>query len=255
MLERRLILKMPVNITNRQHALQHIYSLSQKPKGAYVCVSNVHMCMETYDDPDFEEIVKNADIVLPDGKPISWAQKLLGCNNAEQVRGQDIVNELCKLSAESGIKIGLYGGSSSQLIDSVKYNLQTAHKGLKIAYAYSPPFRPLTVNENELVEKEIHKSQIDILFVGIGCPKQEKWMADHKDNLSCVMLGVGAVFDFISGEKKHAPRWIQSIGMEWFFRLMSEPKRLFFRYFKTNPRFVLLFTLQLLKSKFGRSNV
>jgi N-acetylglucosaminyldiphosphoundecaprenol N-acetyl-beta-D-mannosaminyltransferase len=247
MSERCQILGMPVNVTNKNMAVRGICELAQQKKGAYVCVSNVHMCIEAFDSSEFANVVSNADYILPDGKPLSWAQKLLGHKNAEQVRGQDIVNSLCNLSASQDLKIGLYGGTSNEVLAKVINALENKYRGINITYSFSPPFRPLTNIENHTVEQEINKSEVDILFVGIGCPKQERWMAAHKDNLTCVMLGVGAAFDFISGEKKHAPRFMQKIGMEWLFRLASEPRRLFKRYFTTNPRFVYLFALQLIR--------
>jgi len=242
---------MKVNVVNLGTALRKVEVLL-KADGSYVCVSNVHMCIEAFDSPDFANVVNNADLVIPDGKPLSWAQKLLGHKEAEQVRGQDIMNALCQLSADKGLKLGFYGGSSNELLEKVERKLTASYPDIVIEYAFSPPFRPLTAEEDTRVVSAINTAEVDILFVGIGCPKQERWMAEHKDKLSCVMLGVGAAYDFIAGEKKHAPRWVQKIGMEWFFRLCSEPKRLWRRYFSTNPRFIWHFGKQLLKSKFAK---
>lgn len=252
MQKRSSIITMDVNITNIQDALQKVEALVLNKIGAYICVSNVHMCMEVYDSTEFAKIVNKADFVIPDGKPLSWAQKLLGHKGAEQVRGQDIMNALCKLSSEKGLKLGFYGGSSNELLDRVKSKLSENYPKIVIEYAFSPPFRPLTLKEDGEVIYDINTSECDILFVGIGCPKQERWMAEHKDKLNCVMLGVGAAYDFIAGEKKHAPRWIQKIGMEWMFRLLSEPKRLWRRYFSTNPRFIWHFVKQFLNYKIGK---
>jgi len=243
------ILTMLVDVVTISSAIERTFELAKSKQGSYVCVSNVHMCMETFDNSTFRCIVNNADLVIPDGKPLSWAQVLLGHNEAEQVRGQDIMNALCASSGEKSFNIGFYGGSSERLLNTVKEKLLLSYPDINITYTYSPPFRPLTAAENETVVGAINKAKVNILFVGIGCPKQEKWMADHKDKLNCVMLGVGAAFDFIAGEKKHAPRWLQNIGMEWLFRLCSEPKRLWRRYFSTNPRFIWYFSKQLFKSK------
>ncbi len=251
MIERRKIINMEVNVIDLNEALEQVSFLTKSDSGAYICVSNVHMCMEVYDSTKFATVVNNADLVIPDGKPLSWAQKLLGHENAKQVRGQDIMNALCALSAEKGLKLGFYGGSSNELLDKVKSKLTKSYPEIVIEYAFSPPFRSLTAEEDAEVVNAINNAEVDILFVGIGCPKQERWMAEHKDELNCVMLGVGAAYDFIAGEKKHAPRWIQKIGMEWLFRLCSEPKRLWRRYFSTNPRFIWHFGKQLLKSKLG----
>jgi N-acetylglucosaminyldiphosphoundecaprenol N-acetyl-beta-D-mannosaminyltransferase len=238
------IIQMKVEITDLLSTIQTVELLSQQNKGSYICVSNVHMCIETLDDFNFRETINNADLVIPDGKPLSWAQKLLGHRDAQQVRGQDIMNALCANSGQKSLNIGFYGGSSDKLLNTVKLKLVESYPDINITYAYSPPFRPLTDEEDADVIDAINSAKVNVLFVGIGCPKQERWMAEHKPTLNCVMLGVGAAYDFIAGEKKHAPRWIQKIGMEWFFRLCSEPKRLWRRYLSTNPRFIWHFIKQ-----------
>ncbi|WP_345195975.1 WecB/TagA/CpsF family glycosyltransferase [Kistimonas scapharcae] len=205
--------------------------------------------METFDSGEFCEIVNTADMVVPDGKPLVWAQKLMGHKEACQVRGQDLTMALCKLAIEKKLKVGFYGGTQ-EVLSVMKMKLSEQFSGLDIAYEFAPPFRPLTSIEDKKAIKAINDSGVQILFVGIGCPKQERWMAEHKNKLHCVMLGVGAAFDFIAGNKKHAPRWMQSIGMEWLFRLLCEPNRLWKRYLKQNPRFIWYFAQQLLGSKF-----
>ena len=248
-MKKQTIISMDVDVINLTESLHRIRRLVAQKSGAYICVSNVHMCMETYDSHQFSEIVNNADFVVPDGRPLVWAQKLLGHREAKQVRGQDIMQGICDMSVRENIKIGLYGGSSDSLLDTVINKLQATYPGINITYAYSPPFRVLTEDEKLRVVDEINQAQVDVLFVGIGCPKQEKWMAEHKSVLRCTMLGVGAAFDFISGEKKHAPRFLQKIGLEWFFRLMCEPRRLWKRYLKQNPRFIYYFSKQFLQYK------
>jgi N-acetylglucosaminyldiphosphoundecaprenol N-acetyl-beta-D-mannosaminyltransferase len=243
------VLTMETNVTSLSDTLSVVSSLSSSNVGSYVCVSNVHMCMETFDSTDFRSVVNNADLVIPDGRPIYWAQKLLGYKSAQQVRGQDIMNALCESSGARGLNIGLYGGSSEELLNTVVDKLKKKYPDIRIAYRYSPPFRELTEIEDSKIVSDIIAAGVDVLFVGIGCPKQERWMAEHKSKLPCVMLGVGAAYDFIAGSKKHAPRWMQSIGLEWLFRLLSEPKRLWKRYLKQNPRFIYHFCIQLLKQK------
>jgi N-acetylglucosaminyldiphosphoundecaprenol N-acetyl-beta-D-mannosaminyltransferase len=252
-MERKIsrIISMNVDLTDPRQTLSRIERLVKIKKGAYVCVSNVHMCIETMRCNDFQSIVNNADFVIPDGKPLSWAQNLLGHTGSEQVRGQDIMNGICAASGEQLVNIGLYGGSSAALLAVVNDVLLTSHPNIKITYTFSPPFRPLTEVEDEGVVAAINQAKVNVLFVGMGCPKQERWMAAHKDKLSCVMLGVGAAYDFIAGSKKEAPRWIQRIGMEWLFRLYCEPKRLWRRYLYTNPLFIWHFGKQLIKHKLG----
>lgn len=243
------ILTMRTDVTLLDLAVSDVLELAHADKGAYVCVSNVHMCMETFDDSAFRHVVNSADLVIPDGRPISWAQKLLGHGDAKQVRGQDIMNELCRLSGNQEVNIGLYGGTSDDLLEQVVQQLTKDYPDIKITYSFSPPFRPLTNEEDQDVVKAINDASVNVLFVGIGCPKQERWMAEHKADLNCVMLGVGAAFDFIAGSKNHAPRWMQKFGLEWLFRLFSEPKRLWKRYLKQNPRFIYYFLQQWLLGK------
>jgi N-acetylglucosaminyldiphosphoundecaprenol N-acetyl-beta-D-mannosaminyltransferase len=180
-------------------------------------------------------------LVLADGRPIYWAQKLLGFKQAKQIRGQDLMTELCHHSEQSNLRIGLYGGYNIEILDKVTTELVKLFPKINISYQYSPPHRMLSENENNKVVDDIEQANVDILFVGIGCPKQERWMAKNVNKLSCVQIGVGAAFDFIAGEKKHAPKWLQRIGLEWLFRLLNEPKRLALRYLKQNPRFVYYF--------------
>ncbi|MEP1870519.1 MAG: WecB/TagA/CpsF family glycosyltransferase [Paraglaciecola sp.] len=245
------IIDMNVDVTNLNSALLKVNELANQKSGSYVCVSNVHMCIETTDNQQFEKVVNSADLVIPDGKPLSWGQKLLGYTEARQVRGQDIMNALCNDSGKNSLNIGFYGGSSEELLQVVADNMLANYPDINITYMFSPPFRPLTEVENSTVINDINNANVNVLFVGIGCPKQELWMADHKESLNCVMLGVGAAFDFIAGSKKHAPRWVQNIGMEWFFRLCTEPKRLWKRYLYTNPRFIWGFGKQLVKHRLG----
>jgi N-acetylglucosaminyldiphosphoundecaprenol N-acetyl-beta-D-mannosaminyltransferase len=230
-------------------ATEKIIKLALHNTSSYVCVSNVHMCMEVFDSQDFAKIVNKADLVVADGRPIFWAQRLLGFKDAQQVRGQDLMNALCARSGRQNLKIGLYGGFSTEILESVTAKLREQYTDIQIVYQFSPPFRPITSLEDSQVIKNINESGVNVLFVGIGCPKQERWMFDHKPQLACVMLGVGAAFDFISGSKKHAPTWVQKAGFEWLFRLISEPKRLWKRYLKQNPRFVYYFLQQWLFKK------
>lgn len=209
--------------------------------------------MEVFDSFDFLHVVNEADLVVADGRPIFWAQRLLGHKHSCQVRGQDLMNSLCAASGSKQLNIGLYGGSSTDILLQVVEKLKSQFYDIQIVYQYSPPFRDLTEEEDKAVVSAINDSDVNILFVGIGCPKQERWMAEHKHKLNCVMLGVGAAYDFIAGSKKHAPRWMQKIGLEWLFRLISEPKRLWKRYLKQNPRFIYYFLQQwLLKKDFTK---
>lgn len=251
MLTRSNILTLPVNILDLSKATDRVVLLAKKKQPAYVCVSNVHMCMETFDHDDFRNIVSNADLVVADGRPIYWAQQLLGFKDARQVRGQDLMTELCAMSACKDLNIGLYGGSCENVLNKVIVSLKASFPNINITYHFSPPYTELTTEQKVQTIANIKKSNVDILFVGIGCPKQEHWMSINSPEVPCIMLGVGAAFDFIAGEKKHAPKWVQQSGLEWFFRMLAEPKRLAMRYLKENPRFVYYFIKQILKLKYN----
>lgn len=243
------ILAMQVDVTSFDSAVNDILLFTDAKKASYVCIANVHMCMEVYDCEQFRKIVNSANLVLADGRPIYWAQKLLGYKQAKQIRGQDLMTELCHHSELLNLRIGLYGGHNKEILDKVTTELVKLFPQINISYQYSPPHRVLSDNENNSVIDEIEQANVDILFVGIGCPKQERWMAKNVNNLSCVQIGVGAAFDFIAGEKKHAPKWLQRIGLEWLFRLLNEPKRLALRYLKQNPRFVYYFVKKLVNNR------
>ena len=242
------ILEMPVNVTSYVEAGKLIIKAAQQRQSQYVCVANVHMCMEAFDANSFKMVVNDADLVVPDGKPLVWALQLLGANNATQVRGSDLLLHLCNEAEQQGVSIGLYGGTPESLHDFMCF-LRNHYPQLKISCSISPPFRKLTLQEENSYRLEIQQSGCQILFVGIGCPKQEQWMAAQKGKLDCVMIGVGAAFDFFSGRKKHAPRWMQKSGLEWLFRLASDPGRLWKRYLKHNPRFLYYFGKQFVRQR------
>ncbi|OOV12909.1 glycosyltransferase [Deinococcus sp. LM3] len=213
-----------------------------------VHAANVHMLMEGYDNSAFQKVINTADLVLPDGVPLVWALKLLGHKEAARVYGPTLTLHVCEAAAREGVAIGLYGGTPESLLD-FKAFLHHEYPGIQIACAIAPPFRALTQEEDDAYTQEILDSGARILFVGIGCPKQEWWMYNHRDRLPLVMLGVGAAFDFHSGRVKQSPAVLQRLGLEWLFRLVMEPKRLWKRYAKHNPRFVALFARQLFKEK------
>lgn len=246
-LTHRKILDVRVDATSYDDATERILSWSRDSRGRYVCVCNVHMIMEAFDDPGYRKVVTDADLVTPDGMPVVWCLRLLGVEGATRVYGPELTPRLIRAAAETGVRVGFYGAAPDTL-DTLVARVEERYPGVEIAYAHSPPFRALTPEEDAADVRAIRDSGVDILFVGLGCPKQERWMADHRDRLECVMLGVGAAFDFLAGAKAQAPGWIQSLGLEWLFRLVSEPRRLWKRYLKQNPRFVWNFAKQYLRS-------
>jgi N-acetylglucosaminyldiphosphoundecaprenol N-acetyl-beta-D-mannosaminyltransferase len=251
----REVLGMRVDTTSYEDASRRVVSWAHERRSSYVCIGTVHMVMEAFDSRPFQETVNGADLVTPDGMPLVWALKALGLSSASRVYGPDLMPHTIERAAREKIPIGLYGGTPESL--NLLHQVLTSHyPEIMVACKIAPPFRPLTPEEDEAVTREIVASGARILFVGIGCPKQEKWMAAHKNRIPAVMLGVGAAFDFHTGRVRQAPRWMQAAGLEWVFRLMMEPRRLWKRYAKHNPRFVGLFLLQLLGLRtFGRDKV
>ena len=247
-LRSRTVLGMRVDATSYEDASRRVARWAVEGRSSYVCVSNVHMVMETFDTPAFRGVVNGADLVTPDGKPLVWALRGLGVGDASQVRGADLVTSVIERAAREGIPVGLYGGTPGSLGDFAR-TMEARFPALRIACRISPPFRPLTPEEDEAVTREISSSGARVLLVGIGCPKQERWMAEHRGRIPAVMLGVGAAFDFHSGRVSQAPRWMQVAGLEWVYRLMMDPRRLWKRYARHNPRFMGLFALQLLGAK------
>ncbi len=199
----------------------------------------VHVVMVAHDSPEYREKLNSMDMVNPDGMPVVWALRMLGYKNATRVYGPDTTVCLLKAAQEKGIPVGFYGGSDATLAKLVE-NVKNQYPGINVAYAYSPPFRKLTAEEDAAIVERINHSGARFVFVGLGCPKQEEWLYDHRDRIPAVLLAVGAAFDFLAGTKAQAPRWMMRSGLEWLFRLACEPRRLFGRYFKHNPRFVAL---------------
>jgi N-acetylglucosaminyldiphosphoundecaprenol N-acetyl-beta-D-mannosaminyltransferase len=239
------ILGTRVDTSNYASAGKSILDWAQEEESRYVCVANVHMIMEAYDSPDFRNVVNTADLVVPDGMPLVWTLRQQGFTGQERVYGPELTLRLLSAAVEKGVPVGFLG-STPETLDLLVENVDQQFPGVRITYAFSPPFGLISLEEDELIVKEINDSGARILFVGLGCPKQEKWMAAHAGSVDAVMVGVGAAFDFIAGTKQKAPGWMQSIGMEWLFRLGQEPGRLWRRYMYHNPRFIALVMIPLL---------
>ena len=246
--KKQKILSFYINIISVTEFINQVKNFLLLKKGHYVCISNVHQCIEAFDNNEFAEVINNADLAIPDGRPIYWALKLLGHKEAEHLPGYYVVRNLCKLATMNNLKIGFYGGEKESL-DLCVSNLRNEYQGLKINYIYSPPFRILNNEEKKKIIKDINDSEIEIIFVCLGCPKQEYWMTEHKEHLKCISVGIGEAVNLISNKQKLAPKWIESIGMRWFTRLINEPKRLFWRYLYTNTKFTYFFIIQYLKFK------
>jgi N-acetylglucosaminyldiphosphoundecaprenol N-acetyl-beta-D-mannosaminyltransferase len=233
------VVSLLTNVCNHDSAVRKIAEMAKAGKGNYVCFSTVHMVMESFDNPEFAKIVNDAGLIITDGMPIVWMQKLQGVEEASRVRANDLMIMMCEYAEKNNLKVGFYGGRQ-EVIDAILERAKRDFPKLQISYAFSPPFRSLTEEEDAKITGEINQAETQILFVGLGCPKQELWMAAHRDKVNAVMLGVGASFDFYAGNIKESPKWMGKLGLEWLFRLTQEPKRLWKRYMILNPRFMWL---------------
>lgn len=212
----------------------------------YVCVTSVHGVMTAHKDPSFRRILNHADVVTPDGMPIVWALRSLGQRAQQRVYGPTLMLEICRRAAGQGARVFLYG-SRENVLPVLESRLSAMFPEIKIVGRYSPPFRPLTPVEDQEAVARIREADPDVIFVGISTPKQERWMWEHRAAFpGVVMVGVGAAFDFHAGRIQQAPPWMQRNGLEWFFRLLSEPRRLWRRYLLETPRFIPHWTLQRL---------
>lgn len=238
------ILEMKVSHTDYTHAAATILNWARQRESRYVCVASVNNIMEAYDSPTFLTIMNNADLVTPDGMPVVWAMRLLGNTKATRVYGPDLTEVLLDRAAAYNISVGFYGGAP-HVLERLVGVVRQRHPGLSVSYAYSPPFREPSPQEDHEIVKEINTSSVQILFIGLNTPKQDHWMAAHKGRVGPVMVGVGAAFDFLSGSKAQAPRWMMKLGLEWCFRLITEPRRLWKRYFKHNPRYIVYVASQI----------
>jgi len=206
----------------------------------------VHTVMECQRDPALKRIHNRSGMTTPDGMPLVWLSRLHGHRHVSRVYGPDLLIAVCQESIRAGYRHFFYGGAEG-VPEALAAALLRRFPGLVVAGTYSPPFRPLTPEEDEQIVAMINRARPDIVWVGLGAPKQEYWMAEHVGRLEApVMVGVGAAFDFHSGRKKQAPRWMQRSGLEWLFRLLTEPRRLWRRYLINNPLFLWLVALQLL---------
>lgn len=232
------ILNTNITVTDMDSTVEYLDKHLDELKGKYICVSNVHTTVMANKDEEYRAIQNKAAMALPDGKPLSIVQRRRGFKYAGRVPGPDLMPRIFELSLERGYTHYFYG-SSEDTLKKLKENLLMRYPGLNIAGMYSPPFRPLTPEEDEEDIKRINETKADFIWVGLGAPKQERWMSAHEGKICGVMLGVGAGFDFHAGTAKRAPKWIQELCLEWLYRLLQNPKRLFTRYASTNAAFIL----------------
>lgn len=204
-----------------------------------VCIANVHMVMEAYQDQQFAEILHSADLVTPDGMPLVWMLRLLGAVGQERVAGPDVLSALCQLAPREEVSL-FFLGSQTAVLEKMRVRLEREFPSLKIAGMEPLPFRPMTAAEDEAIIEKLNSSGAGMVLIALGCPKQEKWMAAHRGKVQAVMVGLGGAFPVYAGIHKRPPRFVQLSGLEWLYRLIQEPRRLWKRYFSTMPMFVWL---------------
>lgn len=240
------VLGAPIDVLGWDSALSRISAWAARRESRYVCICNVHSVVTASRDRQFGQIIGNADMATPDGAPVARMLRGLGYSDQQRINGPDLMWRYCEQAAARGESIYLYGGQARTL-DLLQQRLRKAFPGLLIAGFFSPPFREATADEDEADVARINTSGARTVWVSLGCPKQEQWMAAHRGRVNAVMIGVGAAFDYHAGTLSRAPVWMQNAGLEWLHRLCSEPRRLWKRYLLTNTVFIYRAMLQLLR--------
>jgi N-acetylglucosaminyldiphosphoundecaprenol N-acetyl-beta-D-mannosaminyltransferase len=240
------ILGVGISAVDMRRTLGTIHTWIAQRSPHYICIFTVHSVMECRRNGRLRAIANRSGLTTPDGMPLVWLSRLHGHRDVSRVYGPDLMLAVCQASVEKGYRHFLFGGAEG-VADELAARLTERYPGLQVVGTYSPPFRPLTDDEDQQVVEVINRSGADIVWVGLGTPKQDSWVAEHVGQLEApVLLAVGAAFDFHSGRKRQAPRWMQRSGLEWLYRLLTEPRRLWYRYLVLNPLFVFLVLLQLL---------
>lgn len=238
-MQKRRLLNTRLSVGTYTNFIEEIIFLSQQKKSSYVCVSNVHMVIEAYLDENFSKIVNSADIATPDGMPLAKSMGLIYGIHQDRVAGMDLMPSIIRAAESRSLSIYFYG-STETILQSIIDKIHIDHPNLKIAGYYSPPFRAQSQEEKDAIADNINKSNPDFVLVALGCPKQEKWMAENKNKINSCMLGVGGAFSVYAGIQKRAPTWMQRMSLEWLYRFIQEPKRLGKRYLVTNSLFSFL---------------
>ncbi|MGB5973534.1 MAG: WecB/TagA/CpsF family glycosyltransferase [Nodosilinea sp.] len=249
-LEARRILGTRVDATSYSDACDRIQSWAAAGCSCYVVAANVHVVMTAYWNAAYQRLLEGAALVTADGMPLVVGLRLLGIPHQQRVYGPDLMLAWCDRAAQLDIPVYLYGGTAAML-EKMTICLQDRFRDLLIIGTHAPPFRELTPAEAAADVDRINRSGARIVFVGLGCPKQEQWMHRHQGQVDAVMIGVGAAFSFFSGEVSQAPRWMMRLGLEWLYRFAQEPNRLWKRYLVNNPMFVVLFGAQVARYKLG----
>ncbi len=244
-MQSKKLLSININLGTYSSFINNLIDKAKTRQSYYTCVANVHMVVEAYQKPFYADIVNRATLVTPDGLPLTWALNILYGINQERVAGMDLLPDLLTAAEKQDLPVAFYGGTEA-LLEKTRKHLKIKYPGLRVSKLYSPPFRLLTPEEESAVVQMMNDSEASIIFVVLGCPKQEKWMASMEGKIHALMIGIGGALPVFAGLQKRAPVWMQQIGLEWLHRLKQEPRRLFKRYAHTNILFIYL----VLKEKF-----
>lgn len=230
---------MGVNIAaiNMKWLLKFLNENIDKLHGDYICVANVHTTVTAYEEPEYRAVQNGGIMAIPDGGPLSTVGRKRGYKNMERTTGPSLMGEIFEITAEKGYRHFFYG-SKQETLNLLEQKLNENYPGIQIVGMYSPPFRPMAEEEDAETIKMINDAKPDFVWVGLGAPKQENWMAAHQGKIDGLMIGVGAGFDYYAGNIERAPEWMQKSNMEWFYRLIQDPRRLFHRYWHTNTKFI-----------------
>lgn len=250
MITRKKVLSLNISLITYDGALQYIVDLGKAKKPSYVCFANVHMTIEAQESKTFATQVNGADLVLPDGMPLVKTLKWFYGTQQDRVAGMDAFPDILKLAEQEGLRVFFFG-TTNEVLTIIQNKAQKQFPNIQIAGAFSPPFEQ-SLNSNEYIDM-INHSGTNIVFVALGCPKQEKWMAENAHKINAVLLGVGGAFPIYADLAKRAPVFMRNAGLEWLYRLAQEPGRLFKRYFKTNTKFMALIFVTKLKLLFNKS--
>jgi N-acetylglucosaminyldiphosphoundecaprenol N-acetyl-beta-D-mannosaminyltransferase len=242
------VVGVPLAVIDYNQTLRWMDEMVAARRRGYVCACNVHTVMASHEDPELRSALLSSDALnVPDGQPLVWAMNALGQSLTDRVYGPELMaRALARAAGQTGHRFYLYGGRDQDALVQLRLSLRRRFPGVNIVGGYAPPFRSLSAEERAAIAEEINQSEADVVWVGIGVPKQEKWMASMRPYLEApVLVGVGSAFDFHAGLVPQAPPRLQGAGLEWAYRLAHEPRRLWRRYMRYNPRFVAAFARQL----------
>lgn len=246
------VLGVQIDVLDWDSAITRLLGWGRLQESRYVTICNAHVVVTASRDDAYRQVIDSADMATPDGTPVAWMLRRTSFSGQSRISGPDLMWTLCERSAAEGLPVYFFG-STEETLSALNKRLQAAFPSLRVAGIESPPFRKLSAEEDYSSVERINASGACIVFIGLGCPKQERWMAEHRGKVNAVMIGVGAAFDFHAGTLKRAPKWMQDSGLEWLHRLASEPRRLWKRYLVTNTLFVIGAAKQLIKKRVSKS--